>query len=46
MNIQGRLLALATLLLCAAQAMADIPEGYYTRADGKKKEALNYIKDL
>lgn len=40
MNIQGRLLALATLLLCAAQAMADIPEGYYTRADGKKKEAL------
>lgn len=40
MHIQGRLLALATLLLCTAQTMADIPEGYYTKADGKKKEAL------
>ena len=40
MHIQGRLLALATLLLCAAQAMADIPEGEDTKADGKKKEAL------
>ena len=39
-KLQGRLLALAALLLCTAQAVAGIPEGYYSRADGKKKEAL------
>lgn len=46
-RFQGHLLALAALLLCTAQAMADIPEGYYSRADGKKKEALKLaMKDI
>lgn len=39
-RIQGRAIALLTLLCCAAHALAGIPQGYYSKADGLKKEAL------
>lgn len=37
---QGRAIALLALLICAAHALAGIPQGYYSKADGLKKEAL------
>ncbi|HBC29478.1 MAG TPA: hypothetical protein DC006_07525 [Prevotellaceae bacterium] len=46
-RFQSRMVALATLLLCTLQAAGDIPEDYYSRADGKKKEALKQaMKDI